>query len=496
MDVYHYHVQDGPPFTIGCFGPNDDGSLVTVPQCREFYTGCGDGDAETLKTTDGEIEYDYWCPCYDANGSNSGKDIAELAVFKSETDNEKGDHHHHQQQPVQPPGTQMGMSFGDRLAFFDCSPSKMLLATQNPNNLRINVALSMRTVGLGSQIDYDFVRHTIPAMFEGRRFVPQTLGPYDCMALRNGSAGGILSWAARPRLETLTAAHTQLKHNPDSPPESYVHRMESWLDRREVDLECRATACKPWVGKYGSDEGRAFRYKGAVCGGKHISYQEFAAEAYRLWWVPSNEAQHAVDTIVRSYALPKGYVGAHFRGGDKLMELIKRACKGMAYPEAKDYGEKFAREVLARLTQLADSSQTQLFVAVDSCHDPGFAAAVHSLRRSDVRVRCRCSELCYSHSGWPAGPANVTHEPQSELDAGFHRLLGGKKNPKNYFDAQATTDPTECDAVGLIADIQMLVNASSFTGNTHSNIYSAVEKQRKYEKREPPIAIPRCALFG
>ena len=91
VDVYHYHVQDGPPFTIGCFGPNDDGSLVTVPQCRDFYTGCGDGDAETLKTTDGEIEYDYWCPCYDANGSNSGKDIAELAVFKSETDNEKGD---------------------------------------------------------------------------------------------------------------------------------------------------------------------------------------------------------------------------------------------------------------------------------------------------------------------------------------------------------------------------------------------------------------------
>lgn len=315
------------------------------------------------------------------------------------------------------------------------------------------------------------------------------------MALRNGSAGGILSWAERPRLETIleTAAHTQLKRKPDSPPESYVHRMESWLDRREVDLDCEATACKPWFGKYGSDEGRAFYHNGAVCGGKHISYKEFADEAYRLWWVPSNEAQHAVDTIARSYALPKGYVGAYFRGGDKLGELHQTACKGMAYPEAKDYGEEFAGEALARLTQLADSSQTQLFVAVDSCHDLGFAAAVHSLRRSNVRVRCRCSELCYSHSGWPAGPANVTTEHQSELDSGFHT---GAHFLHKYFDAQATTDPTECDAVRLFADIQMLVNASSFTGTPQSNVYWAVEKQRKYEKREPPIAIPRCTLFG
>lgn len=82
VDVYHYHVQDAPPFTIGCFGPNDDDSLVTVQQCRDFYTGC-DGVLETFTTTDGEIEYDLWCPCYDANGSNSGKDIAELAVFTS-----------------------------------------------------------------------------------------------------------------------------------------------------------------------------------------------------------------------------------------------------------------------------------------------------------------------------------------------------------------------------------------------------------------------------
>jgi len=85
VDVYHYHVQDAPPFTVGCFGPNDDDSLVTVQQCRDFYTGC-DGDLETFTTPDGEIEYDLWCPCFDANGSNSGIDIAELAVFDNNDD--------------------------------------------------------------------------------------------------------------------------------------------------------------------------------------------------------------------------------------------------------------------------------------------------------------------------------------------------------------------------------------------------------------------------
>jgi hypothetical protein len=77
--VYHYHVQDAPPFTIGCFGPNDDGSLVTVAQCRDFYTGCGDGDAQELVTKDGTFQYDLWCPCFDAEGSNVG--TSQLAVF-------------------------------------------------------------------------------------------------------------------------------------------------------------------------------------------------------------------------------------------------------------------------------------------------------------------------------------------------------------------------------------------------------------------------------
>ena len=33
VEVYHHHVQDSPPFTFGCYGPNDDNTLVTVEQC-------------------------------------------------------------------------------------------------------------------------------------------------------------------------------------------------------------------------------------------------------------------------------------------------------------------------------------------------------------------------------------------------------------------------------------------------------------------------------
>merc|ERR1711971_1174217 len=78
--VYHYHVQDKAPFTVGCFGPNDDKSLVTVEQCRSFYAGC-DGNLVTVATHSGSKQHDDWCPCYDANGSNSGINIAPLPVF-------------------------------------------------------------------------------------------------------------------------------------------------------------------------------------------------------------------------------------------------------------------------------------------------------------------------------------------------------------------------------------------------------------------------------
>ena len=39
-DIYHYHITEHPPFTIGCYGPNDDNSPVTVQQCRDVYDEC------------------------------------------------------------------------------------------------------------------------------------------------------------------------------------------------------------------------------------------------------------------------------------------------------------------------------------------------------------------------------------------------------------------------------------------------------------------------
>jgi len=86
--VYHYHVQTKQPFTFGCYGPdfNDKGEekLVELETCRSLYDGCAkEKEIHKLKSKNGEIEYKYWCPCYDADGSNVG--TKELAVFADAT---------------------------------------------------------------------------------------------------------------------------------------------------------------------------------------------------------------------------------------------------------------------------------------------------------------------------------------------------------------------------------------------------------------------------
>ena len=40
--VYHYHVQDQAPFTVGCHGPSQSGGLVSVALCRSLYSDCDD----------------------------------------------------------------------------------------------------------------------------------------------------------------------------------------------------------------------------------------------------------------------------------------------------------------------------------------------------------------------------------------------------------------------------------------------------------------------
>ena len=75
--VYHNHVQEHPPFTFGCYGPNSAGGLVTLAQCKALYTGsngCGtdSSSVESVVTDQGTINYDAWCPCFDGSGNGYG----------------------------------------------------------------------------------------------------------------------------------------------------------------------------------------------------------------------------------------------------------------------------------------------------------------------------------------------------------------------------------------------------------------------------------------
>ena len=79
---YHYHVQDKAPFTVGCMGPAADGGLVSINTCRALYgSKCGDA-TETIAVGNGEaVQYDRFCPCYDADGSNVGtKELPALST--------------------------------------------------------------------------------------------------------------------------------------------------------------------------------------------------------------------------------------------------------------------------------------------------------------------------------------------------------------------------------------------------------------------------------
>jgi hypothetical protein len=89
--VYHYHVQDKAPFSVGCLGPTADNKLVGVATCRALYGKCSN-DAETLTVVTSlgsdtpavteTIAYTRDCPCWDANGLNTGA-ITELPALST-----------------------------------------------------------------------------------------------------------------------------------------------------------------------------------------------------------------------------------------------------------------------------------------------------------------------------------------------------------------------------------------------------------------------------
>ncbi|CAJ1386802.1 unnamed protein product [Effrenium voratum] len=84
-NVYHYHVQDQAPFTVGCYGPSASNGLVSVAECRALYPKCdNDGGAGTaIETHAGTVTYDKFCPCWDGAGSNMGTNIVELPALST-----------------------------------------------------------------------------------------------------------------------------------------------------------------------------------------------------------------------------------------------------------------------------------------------------------------------------------------------------------------------------------------------------------------------------
>jgi hypothetical protein len=59
-NVYHYHTQTAPPYTIGCFGP-----VYSMQQAKALYATCGQATT-SICTTKGNVDHDLDCPVYNS----------------------------------------------------------------------------------------------------------------------------------------------------------------------------------------------------------------------------------------------------------------------------------------------------------------------------------------------------------------------------------------------------------------------------------------------
>jgi hypothetical protein len=83
--VYHYHVQDKAPYTVGCHGPSADGGLVGIAECRALYPDiCGDDDVTEFTIKGTTFMYDRYCPCFDGAGFNIPSAIEELPALSTD----------------------------------------------------------------------------------------------------------------------------------------------------------------------------------------------------------------------------------------------------------------------------------------------------------------------------------------------------------------------------------------------------------------------------
>jgi len=88
-DVYHYHVQETAPFTVGCHGPDTGNTLVSVAKCIELYAdeckNASNKEEVQISATE-TVSYVRYCPCFDQNGCNNGGvggTITELQALSS-----------------------------------------------------------------------------------------------------------------------------------------------------------------------------------------------------------------------------------------------------------------------------------------------------------------------------------------------------------------------------------------------------------------------------
>lgn len=126
--VYHYHVQDKAPFTVGCHGPASDGSLVSVATCRSLYSECGDGDIKSITTSLGTVSYDLFCPCYDADGSNTGtRELPALSTTEISYISPSPAPTPSPRTCASSPGSMTGNKAGDNAAWNSISPVLILL---------------------------------------------------------------------------------------------------------------------------------------------------------------------------------------------------------------------------------------------------------------------------------------------------------------------------------------------------------------------------------
>jgi hypothetical protein len=78
-NVYHYHITDSKPWTLGCFGP-----VASLTACKALYTECGTG-YECSSTSKGTINYDINCPCFTQNGETYNSNYSSTCTASTST---------------------------------------------------------------------------------------------------------------------------------------------------------------------------------------------------------------------------------------------------------------------------------------------------------------------------------------------------------------------------------------------------------------------------